>query len=104
MAVSLDYQPLAYNRSIVIRPKTQMIFVVFLALALMLKVFISNSVTQLGYRLSEVKKERIELDLQRRELELQLSVLLRPDQLAQRAKQKLGLTGLDPSQARRIRY
>ncbi len=104
MAICLDYQPLTQKRSIVISPGTQLLFVLAFMAALASKVYVSNSVTELGYKLAEEKKARISLDLERRELELQLSVLLRPDRLAQKAKDRLGLNALDPAQARRIRY
>ena len=40
--------------------------------------------------------------MQRRELELELSVLMRPDNLTRAAEKRLGLVAMNPAQMRRI--
>jgi len=104
MAVCLDYQPLSYRKGWVISPRVQLVFALILAATLGMKVWLSVAVTQLGYRIAEVRQSRIELDMSRQELELQLSFLLRPDRLAESAERTLGLMPLRPAQARRLSY
>ena len=58
--------------------------------------------TRVGYDLARVQQEAIELDMARRELELERSVLLRSDNL-ERAGRGLGLLPLDALQAKKIR-
>jgi hypothetical protein len=59
--------------------------------------------THLGYDLAKEQRIAVELDMERRELELQRSMLLRPSSL-EKAARGLGLMPLNPSQARRLRY
>lgn len=105
MAVCLDYQSVYYSRrSFVLSVRLQIVAAILLLLVLVCKVWIKIETTNLGYELAEQRQQTIEYDMQRRELTLQLSVLLRPDNLAQLAHDRLGLEPLDPVRARKIRY
>lgn len=103
MAVCLDYQSVYCRRSsVAISVKAQLIAAVFLLLALSAKVWIKIESTDIGYRLAKERQTTIDLDMQRRELELARSVLLRPDNLTKMTKARLGLGSLRPDQARKI--
>ncbi|MBN8548986.1 MAG: hypothetical protein J0M12_06700 [Deltaproteobacteria bacterium] len=105
MAVCLDYQAVYCRRSnVAISVKTQLVAAVLLLLALSSKVWIKIESTDLGYRLAKERQVTIDLDMQRRELELARSVLLRPDNLANMTKSRLGLGLLRPEQARKVVY
>ena len=68
------------------------------------KVWVRIECTSLGYVLAKEKQSTVALDMQRRELDLQLSVLKRADTLSKKAHTKLGLVALNPKQARKIIY
>ena len=75
-----------------------------LLLALTFKIWVGIRITALGYELAEERNATIAYDMERRDYELQLSILQRPDNLERRAREVLGLGALDPKQARRISY
>lgn len=103
MAVCLNYQSVYCRRDrIVITVRMQIAAAVLLLLALVGKVWIKIETTDLGYQLARERDLKIAYDMERREYELQRSVLLRTDNLSRTAGQRLGLTTLDPRQARRI--
>lgn len=103
MAVCLDYQSVYCRKSnVAISVRTQLLAAVFLLLALSSKVWIKIESTDIGYRLAKERQMTIDLDMQRRELELARSVLLRPDNLTKMTKARLGLGFLRSEQARKI--
>lgn len=105
MAVCLDYQHVYARRSaVVISGRIQAVVVALLLLTLSGKVWLSNRSTDLGYHLAREQSRTVELDMKRRELELELSVLMRPDTLTKAARKSLGLMPLNPAQARRMTY
>ena len=73
-----------------------------LLIALVTRVWIRIETTDLGYDLGREHEKMVQLDMERRELELQLSVLTRKVNLARQAKDKLGLVPLQPNQAWKI--
>lgn len=75
---------------------------VLLFLALSLKVAVRVSSTDLSYRLARETQLAIDYDIERRDLELQLTVLKRPDTLQRMAEQRLGMRPFNPDQARYI--
>jgi hypothetical protein len=102
-AVCLDYQSVYCTKQETVSSwSLSLVSAVFLLLALGFKIWIGINSTALGYQLAEERTRAVNYDMQRRELELQLSILLRPDNLAQHAKESLGLQALNPKQARRI--
>jgi len=104
MAVCLDYQSIYKRRDdAIISVRLQLVAAILLLVALATKVWLRIETTDLGYRLAEARSQHVELDMQRRELELKLSILLRPDNLAEMAQKRLGFAELDPGQARRIK-
>ncbi|MDC0358207.1 hypothetical protein OAO01_05265 [Oligoflexia bacterium] len=103
MAVCLDYQSVyAPRHKIVISVRMQLFAAVFLLVSLAAKVWIKVETTQVGYELAQRRELAVQYDMQRRDLNLQLSILLRPDNLSKMAQERLGLVPLDPRQARKI--
>lgn len=103
MAVCLDYQSVyAKKEKIIISVRMQVIAALLLLISLIAKVWANVESTDLGYQLARERQQAIAYDMERRELELQLSVLLRPDNLGKRAKKALGMEPLDASRTRKI--
>ena len=105
MSVSLDYQ-LVYNRrgSVVVSVHWQIAAIILLIISLGLRIWLKIENTDLGYELARERQATVSLDMERRELDLQLSVLLRPDSLQREATTRLGLGLLKPGQAKKISY
>ena len=105
MAVALDYQTIYVRRKPVSFPVSWHIAAgIFLFAALTAKVWITIECTEQGYKLARARQEAVNLDMERRELELHQSVLLKPDNIVMRAHKQLGLQPLNPAQAKRILY
>lgn len=105
MAVCLDYQSVyTRRREIKISMRLQLVAGLLLLAVLCCKVWVKVASTDVGYQLARLRQQAVSLDMERRELELQLSVLLRTDNLARMARDRLHLAPLDPRQARRIDY
>ena len=105
MSVCVDYQAVYQKRRpIVVSVRTQLFAAVVLLLALAFKVWLRIEATNVGYLIGKEKQVTIALDMERRELELQLSVLKRGDTLSRKAQVQLGLFPLKPRQARKIHY
>lgn len=103
MSVCLDYQAVQLRRGTLPSPvRVNFVVGLLLVIALCTKVHVKLTTTDLGYDLARERQRTVALDMERRELELQRSVLLRSDTLARRAEQVLGLRALNGSQARRI--
>ena len=105
MSVSLDYQ-LVYNRrgSVVVSVHWQIVALVLLIVSLGLRIWLKIENTDLGYELARERQATVAYDMERREQELQLSVLLRPDSLQREASQRLGLGSLKSGEAKKISY
>lgn len=106
MSVCLDYQAVGYKlkKPIVVSFRFQLFAAVFLLSVLILRVWLRIESTNLGYILAAERQKTVELDMQRRELELHLSVMERADNLSKKAALVLGLKALNPNQARKISY
>lgn len=104
MAVCLDYQSVHARRQYVISVRFQILMALLLIVALLSKVWIKVESTQLGYELASERQLAQEQDMLRRELELEISVLTRADNLERLARTRLGLTRLNPEQAWRLSY
>ena len=103
MAVSLDYQAVYYRKEkVVISGRSQLIASTILLVVLSARVWMRIETTDLGYRFAAEQAKTFSYDMERSELELQLSILRRPDNLTRMASSRLGLHPLDPSQARKI--
>ncbi len=103
MAVCLDYQAVYYRREEEkISWRMKVLLCGSLLFALSFRIWLKIESTDLGYQLAHERAQSVELDMQRREKELELSLLLRPDNLSRRAHNEIGLTALRPSQARKI--
>ena len=106
MAIALDYQQVYSRRSrkVLVPVRYQVAAAVLLFVALLAKVWIKIECTEIGYQLAKARQETVLLDMERRELELHRSVLLKPDNLVMRGRKKLGLAVLNPNQAVRLFY
>jgi len=104
MTSALQYQ-LVYTKRETSRPSIRwhLISGVFLLCALGFKIWVNIEKTQAGYELAEARKDMVKLDMERRELDLHLSVLLRRDNLEHSAMTRLGLKPLSPGQAVKVR-
>jgi len=103
MAVCLEYQSIyAPRREVAVSVRMQVLAGSCLLIALLAKVWVKIEATEVGYQLAKEQRQTVELDMQRRELELQKSILLRPDQLRAAASARLGLQPLNPQRARRM--
>ncbi len=103
MAVCLNYQAVyGRRRGIVISVRLQVIAALLLLVTLGAKVWIKIESTDAGYQLAKERQHAGELDMEKREIELHLSVLTRADNLAQMAKQRVGLAALRPAQATKL--
>ena len=105
MAVCLEYQAVYQPRRRSLRSWYCLMgacTVLFLALAI--KVAIKVQITNYGYRLARQEQVALQYDTERRDLELQLSVLKRRDNLHRVAKERLGLGSFTPAQTRYIEY
>lgn len=105
MAVCLDYQSVYGRREgVVISVRMQIGLAVLLVGVLAVKVWARAEITSVGYDLGKERQRAVGLDLERRELELERSVLLRPDVLEREARSRLGLQPLRSQQARKLRW
>lgn len=99
MAVCLDYQSVAsISREHGLPLRVQVTVVALLALALAARVWVKHECTDLGYKLADEKERTVALDMKRRELELQNSVLLRRESLESSARQRLKMVIPHPKQ------
>ena len=104
MAICLEYQAVYCSKKArVASLRVQLLAAVVLLSVLVARVTLKIQGTHLGYALAREQKLAVELDMERRELQLQKSMLLRPDSL-EKAARGLGLRALDPNQARRVGY
>jgi len=71
--------------------KVQALAAFLFAAALGAKVWVRLEMTDLGYNLAEERKATVQLDMNRREAELKLSILHRRDHLLKMANDRLGL-------------
>jgi hypothetical protein len=105
MAVCLQYQSVYVKRETVIFSlRVQVITALVLLVVLAARVWVKLEATDVGYQLARERSKTIELDMQRRELELQRSVLLRPDSLKASARKMGQLEEHNPESTIRIVY
>ena len=103
MSACLGYQSVYQRKErVVISVRTQVIGALLLLLVLSCRIWMKLESIDLGYQLADARKQTVELDMQRREFELQRSLLVRPDNLAKLARDRLKLVSLNPNQARRV--
>ena len=99
MAVCLDYQSVAsVVRGESLPLRVQITVIALLALALAARVWVKHECLDLGYSLADEKERTVALDMNRRELELQHSVLIRRESLESAASQRLKLVAPHPKQ------
>jgi hypothetical protein len=105
MAVCLQYQSVYVKReAAVVSLRVQVAAAVALLLVLGARVWMKLEATDLGYQLASERSKTVELDMQRRELELQRSVLLRPDSLTISARKMARLEDHTSERSFRVSY
>lgn len=105
MAVCLQYQSVYVKREgVAVSLRARIAVAVTLLLVLGARVWVKLEATDVGYQLASERNKTIELDMQRRELELQRSVLLRPDSLNASARKMGHLEDHKPESTMRIVY
>lgn len=104
MTSALQYQ-LVYTKRETTKPsiKWHVVSSLFLLVAFGFKIWIQCGRTWIGYELAGAQDEMVKLDMERRELDLHLSVLLRRDNLEHSAMTRLGLKPLAQGQAVKVR-
>jgi cell division protein FtsL len=99
-----SYQEIYLDRLVAVRPWSCTVILSFVLFAvLVFKVWVHMQARDLGYELAEARAISRDLDMQRREFELQRSVLVRPDYLASAAQNQLGMAALTSDRVRRVR-
>ena len=71
--------------------KLHLITLLLLVTSFSYKVWLKLEAVDVGYQIAESRKEMVALDIERQELELQYSVITRPDVLINEAQNKLEL-------------
>lgn len=105
MAVCLQYQSVYVKReSTAVSVRVQVLAACALLMVLGARVWMKLEATDLGYQLARERSKTVELDMERRELELQRSVLLRPDSLSKSARQMAQLQEHSPRNTIRLAY
>ena len=105
MAVCLRYQSVYVRReATVVSAKFQLIAAFALLGVLAVRVSSKLESTDLSYQLARERQLTVSLDMEKRELDLQRSLLLRPDSLARSARERVGLVDHRPSQTIKISY
>lgn len=105
MAVCLQYQLVYVKRdATVVSAKLQFVAAAVLLAVLGVRVWSKLEATDVGYQLARERQRTVTLDMERRELELQLSVLQRPDSLAKSARERVGLSEHAAGQTIKVKY
>ena len=105
MAVCLQYQSVYVRREAkAISTRTQVLVGMAILMVLGARVWARLEATDLGYQLAQARQQTVELDMERRELELQRSVLLRPDSLARSAREMSQLSEHNPAKTIKVLY
>jgi len=103
MAICLEYQSVYSSRKeSSVSLKFHLIASFLLLAALVMRVTVKIQSTRTGYDLARAQRESVDLDMERRELELRRSILLRSDNL-EKAARGLGLVPLNSEQARKLK-
>ncbi len=101
----MQYQSVYVKReAAIVSLRVQIVTAMALLLVLGARVWVKLEATDVGYQLARERSKTVELDMERRELELQRSILLRPDSLASAARSMVGLEEHRSDRAVRIGY
>jgi hypothetical protein len=105
MAVCLQYQSVYVRReAAVVSLRVQVAAAVALLVVLGAKVWVKLEATDVGYQLARERSRTVAFDMERRELELQRSVLLRPDSLTMSARKMAHLDEHSSDRSYRVAY
>ncbi len=105
MAVCLQYQSVYVRREAkAVSAKVQVLAGIAILAVFGARVWAKLEATDLGYQLGQARQLTVDLDMERRELELQRSVLLRPDSLARSGREMAGLSDHNPGKTIRLSY
>ena len=103
MAISIDYlDSLARKQPLTISVQLQILITLLTVSLIIFKIWCRFESIDYGYRIAEERKKSVALDMERRELELHLSVLLAPNNLGKEATKRIGLVNPNNSQLWRI--
>lgn len=103
MAICLDYQSVYCDkRTFSSSAKFHLVAAGILLVALSFKVWMKVETIELGYQLARERERIVQYDMEKRDLELQLSILTRPDNLRKLAEARLALKPLKLDQSLRI--
>jgi hypothetical protein len=105
MAVCLQYQSVYVKRDqAVVSIRAQVAAAVALLLVLGMRVWVKLEATDIGYQVAQQRGRTVSLDMERRELELERAILLRPDTLSSAARRMGGLHDMNSERTLRVVY
>jgi hypothetical protein len=96
MAICLQHQAVFQEKkSLFISVRAQFFIGLILVLALSFKIWVKLCITEVGYEVARLRQAIVELSEEKQELELQRSILRRPDHLSRSARERLALSSFD---------
>jgi cell division protein FtsB len=105
MTVCLQYQSVYVKREVkASSTRMQLLAAVVLLGVFAVRVWAKLEATDIGYQVARQRQQMVKLDMERRELELQRSLLLRPDSLARSARDRVGLSDHSLDQTITVTY
>ena len=105
MAVCLQYQSVYVKRGqAVVSIRVQVAAAVALLLVLGMRVWVKLEATDIGYQVAQQRGRTVSLDMERRELELERAILLRPYTLSSAARRMGGLHDMNSERTLRVVY
>lgn len=105
MAVCLQYQSVYVKRDVAsVSIKVHVLAALGLLAVLGMRVWVKLEATDVGYQVAQARNLTVQLDMERRELELEQAILLRPDALSAAARRTSGLQDMDSSRTLQVRY
>lgn len=105
MAVCLQYQSVYVKRDVAtVSIRVQVLAAIALLVVLGLRVWVKLEATDIGYQVAQARSRTVALDMERRELELEQAILLRPDSLSAAARRMGGLQEMDSSRTLQVEY
>lgn len=105
MAVCLQYQSVYVKRDVAsVSIRVHVLAALGLLAVLGMRVWVKLEATDVGYQVAQARNLTVQLDMERRELELEQAILLRPDALSAAARRTSGLRDMDSSRTLQVRY
>jgi hypothetical protein len=105
MTVCLQYQSVYVKKEVkTTSTRMQLLAAVVLLGVFAVRVWAKLEATDIGYQVARERQQMVKLDMERRELELQRSLLLRPDSLSRAARERVGLSEHNLEQTITVSY